>query len=299
MKKIAIITDSSSNLNSELINKYGVNDILPMHIYQGETKYDANGDWIGLDARDYFNNMRSGIRYTSSQILAKEYKESFEKFLSQDMDILSISCTSALSASVKESYIARDELKEKYKDNKIVCIDSANCTFSLAMLVMKACSLRDEGKTIEEIVSYIDEYKEYYNEVGTVDKLTYLRQAGRVSASAAFFAGILSVKPIIVYDEVGHNLAVEKVKGRRNSFIKNAQYVKKYADINESNMIYIAHGDCLDEAKEQADLIQEQFDEKLEFYFNYIEPGVASSTGPGTLIICFYGSPEMRRVYKK
>lgn len=299
MRKFAIITDSSSNMDSGFVQKYGVNDILPMHIFQGEKKYDANGDWIGLDPKEYFDSMRNGLIYKSGQVLASEYKESFEKFLKQDMDILSISCTSALSASVKESYKARDELKEIYKDHNIVCVDSANCTFTLAMIVIKACIFREEGKSIEEIVKWIDENKEDYNEVGTVEKLTYLKQAGRVSASAAFFGGLLGVKPIVVYDEVGHNVAIEKVKGRKNSFLKLAEYIKKYANIQKSNVIYIAHGDCLDEAKEVSEMIQAQYEEKLEFVIRYIEPGVSSSTGPGTIIICFLGSREMRKLYNK
>ena len=166
------------------------------------------------------------------------------------------------------------------------------------MILKEANRLRSEGKTIEEIVEWIDQNKLYYNEVGTTEKLTYLRAAGRISASAAFFGGILSVKPIVVYDLEGHNVAVEKVKGRKNSLETIAKYIKKYAILEKDNNIYIAHADCLEEAKSLSEMIQALFDIKINFHYGFIEPGVGSSTGPGTLILSFYGSPELRKLNK-
>lgn len=298
MNKFVIISDSSCCLDSKMQKEFGVADILPMHITFMGKDYDCNGDWTMFDPKEYYDHMRNGEIGKSQLINKEQYKTSFKKFLDQGFDILSISCTGALSASVRESYIARDELAPLYPDKKIVCVDSANCTFSLAMILKEANRLRSEGKTIEEIVKWIDENKLYYNEVGTTEKLTYLRAAGRISASAAFFGGLLSVKPIVVYDEEGHNVAVEKVKGRKNSFEAIARYIKKYGIIEKENNIYIAHADCLEDAKLVSEMIQNLFDIKINFHFGYIEPGVGSSVGPGTLILSFYGSPEMRRLNK-
>ena len=58
----------------------------------------------------------------------------------------------------------------------------------------------NKAVNLDEILTWIDENKYFFNEIGTVDKLTYLRAAGRVSASAAFFGGMLSIKPIVAYD---------------------------------------------------------------------------------------------------
>ena len=220
-------------------------------------------------------------------------------FISVVAETVSLSCSgsenfSALSASVKESYKAKDALKDLYPNQKIQCVDSANCTFSLAMILKEAGKMRDAGKPMEEIIDWIDENKLYFNEVGTVDKLTYLRLAGRVSASAAFFGGMLGVKPIVVYDMEGHNVAVQKVKGRKKSLETVADYIKKYAITGIYNTIYIAHADCLEDAQLLAQMIQERFTQKLEFVFDYIESGVGSSVGPGTLILGFYGNKAIR-----
>ena len=298
MNKIVILTDSSCCLNSKLMADHGVAEIIPMHfIFRGK-EYDADGDWKTFNAKEYYDAMRNGERIKSAQINDQEYAKLFKKYLELGNDILSISCTSALSASVKASYAARDQLKDQYPNQKIRCVDSANCCYSLAMLIKDASILRDQGLDIDEIVDWIEENKHNYNEIGTVEKLSYLRQAGRISASAAFFGGMLSVKPIVVYDMEGHNVAIEKVKGRKKSFEVIADYIKKYANLENHKTIYIAHGDALEEAHQLGDLIQAKFSEKLEFVYDYVEPGVASSVGPGTMIVGFYACKEMRLLSK-
>ena len=298
MNKIVILTDSASMLTTALKEEFGVVEIIPMHFYLKGVEYDADGDWKLFSAKEYYDLMRNGEIAKSAQITENQYYTAFKKYLEQGFDVLSISCTSALSASIKESYKAKEKLEHEFENQRIECVDSANCCFSLAMLIKEVSKLRDQGSSMDDILKWIDKNKLFFNEVGTVEKLTYLRLAGRISASAAFFGGILSVKPIVVYDEVGHNVAVEKVKGRRASFEKIADYIKKYAKLDVINDVYIAHADCLEDAEMVADLIQSRFEHKVNFHFGFIEPGVGSSVGPGTLILAFYGLSDVRFLNK-
>ena len=297
MNKYAIISDSSCNLNSKDMASLGIYAILPMHLYAGDKEFDADGDWKGMDAHEYYEAMRNGTRVRSSQIIEVEFEKVFRECLEKGMDVLYLGCTYALSKGIHEAMICAEKLKKEYPDNLIVAYDTANCVGSLALVLIDACKMRDEGKSIEDITKYLDENKLFYNEVGTVDKLIYLKQAGRVSASAAFFGGIFSIKPIVVYDLEGHNVAVEKVKGRRKSLETVADYVKKYGKLDKNNVVFICHADCIDDAKLTGELIQERFpDIKIDFRYYFIEPGVGSATGPGTIIVDFYGSSDIRKL---
>ena len=299
MNKYAIISDSSCNLNSKELAELGIESVLPMHLYAGEKEFDADGDWKGMDAHEYYESMRNGVRIRSSQIIEAEFEKVFRSCLDKGLDVLYLGCTAGLSKSVHEAIICAEKLQKEYPDNLVVAYDTANCVGSLALVLMDACKLRDEGKSIPEVVAFFEENKLYYNEVGTVDKLIYLKQAGRVSASAAFFGGLFSVKPIVVYDEVGHNVAVEKVKGRRKSLETCADYVKRYGMLEKNNTVFICHADCIEDAKLAGELIQSRFpDIKIDFRYSFIEPGVGSATGPGTIIIDFYGSDEIRKLNK-
>jgi DegV family protein with EDD domain len=297
MRPFAIITDSSCNLDSAQAQEYGVDAILPMHFYLDGVEHDASCDWKEFSAKDYYAVIGSGARIKSSQVTSYQYEDAFRRFLDQGYDILSISCAEALSGSIRESINAAKRIADEYPDAKIYCVDSYNCCYSLAMVLMEAAKQRVAGESIDSVREWILANREFYNEVGTVDKLIYLRNAGRVSGPAALFGGIFSVKPIVVYDETGHNIAVEKVIGRRGSLGRVAEYVKKYGRPEVNNHIYIIHGDCAEDAETVGELIQAQFpDIKLEFTYGYVESGVGSSVGPGTIIVDFYGTGELRKL---
>ena len=53
--------------------------------------------------------MREGNRILTSQALVKDYVDVFEKYILEGKDILYLGCSSKLSASVKNSFIAKDE----------------------------------------------------------------------------------------------------------------------------------------------------------------------------------------------
>ena len=105
MKKFVIVTDSCSDLRKELREQYDI-DYIPMHMsYDGKELF-ADLDFNEISYEDFFEMMRNGTRFTTAQITTSEYKERFEKYISEGCDILSISCSSALSASVKASRLA-------------------------------------------------------------------------------------------------------------------------------------------------------------------------------------------------
>ena len=119
MKKFVIVTDSCSDLDKALRERYSI-DYIPMHMTLDGKDYPADLDWGDFSFEEFYKLLREGKRFTTAQINVAEYRAAFEKYVNDGYDVLSISCSSALSASVKESYIVRDELMAKYPDAKIV-----------------------------------------------------------------------------------------------------------------------------------------------------------------------------------
>lgn len=290
MKKFAIITDSCSDLNKDLRGKYDI-DYVPMHYSYDGKDVVASLDWEELSAPDFYNVMRGGTRIFTAQVTANDYKEKFESYLEKGYDILSISCSSALSASVKSSYIVRDELCAKYPDAKIICIDSLIACAGEGMLVIQASKKRAEGKSIEEVASFIENAKKYIHQEAIADKLVYLKQAGRVSAASAFFGGLLNVKPVIISDAKGQNFAVEKVKGRKNSIIRIAERVKEQYNGEIAQEIFVAHADCESEAIDlKNEIIARIPNVEDKITIGYIGPIVGASVGPGMMGVYFFGT---------
>ena len=289
MKKFVIITDSCSDLSAELRQKYDI-EYVKMSFSDDGKVYGASLDWDEMSVKDFYQGMRDGKRYRTAQVPATVYRETFEKFINEDYDILSLSCSSALSASVESSRLVRDELLAKYPDSKIVCVDTVNACMGLGLLCIRASELRAEGKTIEETADWVIANKKRVNQECTVDKLTYLKSAGRVSAASAFFGGLLSVKPIIISDVHGLNTAVEKVRGRSTSIDRIIERFKDEYEDCDYQKIFVSHADCIDEANALNARIEKIVEGKgVSVETCYIGPTVGASVGPGTLSIYFFG----------
>lgn len=288
MKKFVIISDSCCDLNKEVREKYDI-DYIPMHLSCDDKLFDADLDWKEVSQKEFYNLMREGKRIKTAQITALEYKKVFQEYVDKGYDILSISCSSALSSSVNASCLVRDELMANNPQTQIYCIDSLNSCFGLGMMCIRASEMRAEGKSISEVAAWLEENKLKFNQEATVESLKYLKQAGRVSAVSAFFGGLLNIKPIIISDTKGQNLAVEKIKGRKASFERIAERVKEEFG-NDDKRIFIGHGDCIEDCEELKKTIANALsDDSVEFIIDYIGPIIGASCGPGVLGVYFMG----------
>lgn len=288
MKKFVIITDTGCDLEKSFREQYDI-EYVPMHYSLDGKDYVADLDWAQISAPDFYQYMRDGKRFITAQVNVATYKSAFKKFLDEGYDILSLSTSSNISASVEASRVARAEILQEYPEAKIICVDTLRACYALGILVLRASELRAEGKTIEETAEWIETHKNTVNMIGSVDKLTYLKQAGRVSAASAFFGGLLNIKPIIIADAKGRNFAIEKVKGRKVSLNRIAELVKEAYEDLDYQRICISHADCLDEAKELQQLVEEKLGKKLDVHIGYVGCAVGSAVGPGMLGVYLFG----------
>lgn len=289
MKPFVIISDSCCDLTIEERKQYDI-EYLPMYcIYNDESHY-ADLNWTEDDRKAFYQMMRDGVRIRTAQITQREYEAFFEEKLKNGYDILSISCSSALSASVQTSRKAKEELQKRYPDAKIYCIDSLNACRGLGMICLTASELRAEGKSVDEVAEWVEEHKLEANQECTPEKLTYLKQAGRVSAASAFFGGLLSIKPIIISDAKGRNLAVEKVKGRKNSFQRLVARMKeRYREVPYQK-VAIAHADCLEDAEVlRQEIVASMPELEGKINITWLGPIIGATCGPGIVAIYFFG----------
>lgn len=286
MKNFVIIADSTADLCAELRKKYDIDYVRMNYVIDGE-EYPASLDWENHSSQEFYNLMRNGKRIMTTQVTREEYTEKFKSYLDKGQDVLYISCSSALSGSINLAVVIAKELEAEYPDRKVVCVDSLCSSLGQGYMLIRASQLREEGKTLEETASYIEENKLKFNQFGTVEDLNYLKRAGRVKASSAFFGNMFGIKPIIISDRKGQNYATEKVKGSANAKAKIAERMAEIVD-DEKKCLFISHADCLEEAEKLRDKILEviPFENVI---IGTIGPIVGSCVGPGTIISFCYG----------
>lgn len=293
MGKYAIVTDSACDLSKAYRDANKIDYAKTMYSYteKGEVhELAADLDWEGLSCKDFYDVLRRGIRIFTAQVTIQNYLDVFVPHLEKGEDILYVACSSGLSASLKTAQmLAENELKEQFPDRKIIIVDTLRAGMSQGSIVMLAVDLMNQGKTIEETAEILEKEKRSYKEVGIPETLSYLKRAGRVSAGAAFFGNIISLKPILVFDEKGSNIAVEKAIGKKKAFNRMAEMIRDDIVDPENQEIYLMNADC---NPNDVEYFKNAILEKVKVKNIAVEtlgPVIGASSGPGTIIVNYKG----------
>lgn len=286
MCKFVIYSDSTCDLNAEMRKKHDI-EYVQMNYVIDDKEYPADLDWGTHSPKEYYDLMRSGKRVRTTQVPREVYEAAFTKALDAGMDAVYISCSSALSGSIGLARLVAQELNEKY-ENKVYCVDSLCSSLGQGSMVIRASLLRAEGKSAAEVAAFTEADRLKVNQSGTVGSLEYLRRAGRVKASKAFFGNLFGVKPIIISDAIGQNFALKKAKGMANARMEIANMMAENVIDAENQCLYITHADVPEVAEQLKEEILKLVPFK-ETFIDTIGPIVGASVGPGTIIAFCHG----------
>ena len=96
----------------------------------------------------------------------------------------------------------------------------------------------------------------------------------------------MSIKPVMHVDNAGKLIAVHKVRGRKASLDALVEHMEQSAIEPEKQVIYISHGDCI----EDAEYVAQQCREKMhvrDVVINILDPVIGAHAGPGTMALFF------------
>ena len=212
---IAIITDSTCDLGPGGEVAYQI-DIVPLLVAFGEKVYR---DGVDISAQEFYARLASASLFPStSQPAPAVFQALFRRRLDEGKEILCILFSSALSGTFQSAMIARSGFTNE-EQQRIVLIDSMHGSGNLALLVIEACRMRDQGFLIQDIhdqvISLIPRVRMY----AVADTLKYLKMGGRLSAAAALAGELLLITPVLTVVN-GRVAAAAKVRRSQNAFRK-------------------------------------------------------------------------------
>lgn len=284
---IKIITDSACDLTRDYIKNNNIGLLSLILNLNGQAIKDDLGETLSY--KDFYNKMREGATPTTSQINAHEVEEEFIKYIKNGDSIIYISLSSNLSGTFNSANIAKNNLMDEYPNANIYLVDSLSVSVGQGLLVAKACEMRDSGIGAEEIVNWLEENKRKVIHSILIDDLNHLKRGGRISGATAAIGGLLNIKPTLFLDDEGKLIQCEKIKGKKKALRFLVNEVREKAVDTENEILYICHGDCLEEAETLRDMILEEVKFK-NVIINYVGNVVGAHAGPGVLAAVFLGS---------
>ncbi|MBR3077461.1 MAG: DegV family protein [Oscillospiraceae bacterium] len=286
MSDYVIITDSSCDLSPELLEQWEVPFVSLSYKFDEDPSSHGNFD---LPFDQFYERMRKGSVARTAAANMETFRQAFEPWLKDGKDLLYIGFSSGLSTTVNSGAMAARELMEEYPERKILVEDTYAASAGFGLLVYLTVQEKRRGATLEEAAKFVEDNRFHLCHWFTVDDLVYLKRGGRVSAAAAFAAGLLNIKPVLHMDDPGHLINMFKVRGRRASIKALAD---KYGELaihpGPDDTVFISHGDCVEDAKLLEKMLAERFGAKVQL-ITYVGPVIGSHSGPGTLALFFLG----------
>ena len=286
-RNFVIFTDTDCDMTPELARKYGYELIsMPYTIDGVEVKPYV--DFDKFDSHAFYDRLRGGTIPTTSALSPVEYMNYFEPFFKAGKDILYVHFSAAMSATFNAMRLALEELAEKYPDRKLYEVDAKGITVPAKGVAISVGEMVKNGASIEEVLEWaktgIDKQACYFY----ADDLKFFHKSGRVSGFAAFFGGLVGVKPIIFMDETGVMRTKDKGRGRNATFNKLLDYVIQLEDHIKDYPVYVTHTDCAELAEQFAGLLRKQFGDDLNIIFDVVNPTAGSHCGPDALGVSFH-----------
>jgi len=287
MNNYVFITDSTTDLPPELAKEMEIK-IIPLYFVVDNKDYVNYLDNSELSPKEFYNAMREGKKTSTSQITTYRFVDEFEPFVAEGKDVLYLALSSGLSGTYEQALAAADVLMEKYPGRKIVIADSVGASMGEGLIAYLTAEQVNNGLSLEEAVSFVNEIKYKVCHWFTVADLVYLKRSGRVSAAAAAFGNILNIKPVLHVDNEGKLIPVMKARGRNKAIEALVDAIGRMAVKPEEQVIFLSHGDAFEDITAVAEMIKTRFNPKRIVISN-IGPVIGSHSGPGTLALFFLG----------
>lgn len=275
--KIAILTDSGSDVPQEIKEKYDVK-VIPLKIIFSDGEYI---DKKTITAQEVYDRMEDEIPKTSlpdgemiKEMLDEIKAEGYEK-------VLAITISSGLSGTNNMVRVVADQ----YEDLDVFVLDTKNIGIGSGFTVAEAALQVDRGVDWETLKTNLTERIEKAKIFFHVPTLEYLQKGGRIGLVQSVVGSMMNLKPIITCNEEGIYHTVAKVRGKSKSVKRTLELVEEFAQGSEKYNLAIAYGG--ETAREEAEQIREEMKTKLphyeRFYYDQVSPALGVHTGPGLI----------------
>jgi len=230
MSRIAIVTDSTAYLPTELLKKLEIS-VVPLQVQWNGKTYDE----ADPQATDVLQALRNGELATTSRPSPERFAALYKK-LGEDgaQEIVSIHISSSMSGTSEAAQLAASN-----GSIPIHVIDSRTVGMAMGFGVVAAALAADEGASAIEVVEAARQRISVTNIFFSVAKLENLRRSGRISRGASLLATALAIKPILTVED-GHVVAKERVRTQTGA-IKRLEEMALEATKNRAVDVAIHH----------------------------------------------------------
>ncbi len=234
---VGIVTDSTCDLDQEVIDRYGIK-VLPIIVDFGTQTYR---DGINLTADEFFEKLTPGEDFpTTSQPAPGVFIDYYQQLADEFDQVISLHLSAGLSGTAETARLAADQVA----DLEVEVIDSASISLGLGFQVLLAARMSAAGSSLAEITAVVKQAQEKLTLYFTVNDLSYMEAGGRIGKAKALLGSIFKINPIIeISPQTGKVNVVDKKRGADRARERLLELTRKNLKGEEKAWIGLAHGD--------------------------------------------------------
>ncbi len=276
MEKIALIADSTCDLDKEAIEKYDIK-MLPLRIIYKDREYL---DRIDITPKEVYDGLEKEVPSTSLPSM-KDMDEMFENLIADGYThAIAITISSGLSGT----YNSLKLVSENHPGITTTVFDSKFLSMGTGGLVLECGEMIKQNKSYEEIVNAFSHIRSRMSLYFVVDTLEYLKRGGRIGKVSGTIGELLNIKPIISINEEGVYYTYSKVRGKKQAISKMINILKETLANNKCK-VWVMSGGGEEEAKKVFDTVKD-FDNIVSLGTGDISPVAGVHSGPGLVGLC-------------
>jgi fatty acid kinase fatty acid binding subunit len=290
--RVQVVTDSTADLLPALARRLNISVVPLSVLFESQVFKDG----IDLQPDEFYRRLTQAPKLpTTSPPSIGEFLETYRRLVAMG-DIISIHISSKLSDTAKRAADAVERGAEELQRVReqgaldrqpvIRVVDSWQTTVGLGLQVVLAARMVEHGLSLDEVVRRLEDQRQRYHLLFSVNTLEYLQKGGRIGKAQAFLGTLLGIKPILGLRD-GEVVPLDRVRGGRNVQPKLVELFKERVDASQPVFVAVGHATAPKWAGRLRSAIGESF-QVVEMFEGEIGPVVGTHVGPGTVGACLF-----------
>jgi uncharacterized protein len=193
---IALVTDSTVDLPEAAQLRFGM-VMVPLTVTLGGKTYL---DRVELESPDFYSLVRSSDDLPrTSQPSRADFRRVYETLLEQHEAVMSIHLSARMSGTYQAALGAASDIDPA----RVRVVDAHHLSVGLGLVVEAAGEAIQAGASLGQVVAAAEAASRSTRVYGAVRSLEFAVKGGRVSARVARLAGLIELKPVVLFDEEG------------------------------------------------------------------------------------------------
>lgn len=276
--RIALVTDSGTNVPRELVEQHGIYCAYLSVNYRDAQYHEV----LEISTQEVYERFAEEIPQTSTPSPG-DVADCIDRAIADGnthlICVLTSSGLSGTCALFERILAERPEVVFHVVDTKSIGAGGG-------ISVLYAAELIEQGLPFEKICRLVDAAARRSHVYFLVDTLENLYKGGRINKAVYSLGSVLNLKPVITCNETGHYVVAAKTRGRVKALKRQIELVKR--DVGEAARYRIGFASGITPDREELFAHVKEVFAGAESIRDYgdVSPALITHTGPGLVGIC-------------